>query len=453
MQGLRKTYPAQLLYYIMLLLLTGTSFLIPTQGRADLSTTDTIELYGSPNPVGSGARALGMGGAFIALADDATAASWNPGGLIQLELPEISVVGAYFDRSLDTEFTDFPEARNEQHASDTSINYLSFSYPFYALGRNMTVSFNYQELYNFDNQWSFHVIENNDTTTRQINGWQEGSLSAFGLALCAEVYRNLSFGLTLNFWQDGMGHENQWEQRTRKNSSGVNGSYSFTQSEYYTDRYEFSGFNANLGFLWNITPKLTMGGVLKTPFTADLTHKAHYTTQLEFPGYPDSTSTMDYSSSTDEKLDMPMSYGIGIAWRASDRLTVSGDLYRTEWEDFLLTDGNGKKTSPITGKSKGDSDIDPTHQVRLGVEYLLIKPKYVIPLRSGVFYDPAPAEGHPDNYFGLSLGSGLAYKKFIFDFAIQYRFGNDVGAYASQDLDYSQDVQEIIVYSSFIIHF
>ena len=42
--------------------------------------------------VGSGARAFGMGGAFIAIADDATAASWNPGGLGQLERPEFSFV-------------------------------------------------------------------------------------------------------------------------------------------------------------------------------------------------------------------------------------------------------------------------------------------------------------------------------------------------------------------------
>ena len=37
----------------------------------------TIEFSSSLTPVGSGARALGMGGAFIAIADDATAASWN----------------------------------------------------------------------------------------------------------------------------------------------------------------------------------------------------------------------------------------------------------------------------------------------------------------------------------------------------------------------------------------
>ena len=49
-----------------------------------------IEIGASPNPVGSGARAMGLGNAFIAIADDATAASWNPGGLSQLQQPEFS---------------------------------------------------------------------------------------------------------------------------------------------------------------------------------------------------------------------------------------------------------------------------------------------------------------------------------------------------------------------------
>ena len=57
-----------------------------------------VGISSSPNPVGSGARAMGMGGAFIAIADDATAASWNPAGLIQLERPELSIVGAYLNR-------------------------------------------------------------------------------------------------------------------------------------------------------------------------------------------------------------------------------------------------------------------------------------------------------------------------------------------------------------------
>ncbi|MDM7917173.1 MAG: PorV/PorQ family protein [Candidatus Eisenbacteria bacterium] len=39
--------------------------------------------------IGVGARALGMGGAFTALANDASAAYWNPAGLAQMERPEV----------------------------------------------------------------------------------------------------------------------------------------------------------------------------------------------------------------------------------------------------------------------------------------------------------------------------------------------------------------------------
>ena len=56
---------------------------------------DTIDSQSSFNPVGSGARAIGMSGAFIAVADDATSASWNPAGLIQLVESEISIVGQF----------------------------------------------------------------------------------------------------------------------------------------------------------------------------------------------------------------------------------------------------------------------------------------------------------------------------------------------------------------------
>ncbi|OQX27222.1 MAG: hypothetical protein BWK80_06375, partial [Desulfobacteraceae bacterium IS3] len=69
--------------------------------HADFAAAQKIRIASSPNPVGSGARALGMGGAFIATADDATAASWNPGGLVQLKQPEVSAAGNCFSRTED----------------------------------------------------------------------------------------------------------------------------------------------------------------------------------------------------------------------------------------------------------------------------------------------------------------------------------------------------------------
>ncbi len=140
----------------------------------------------------------------------------------------------------------------------------------------------------------------------------------------------------------------------------------------------------------------------------------------------------------DEEMDMPMSVGIGAGWRFSDRLTVSLDVYRTEWGDMSITDSTGNETSPITGKPSGKSDIDPTHQVRVGAEYLLIDQAadYTIPFRAGLFYDPAPSEGSPDDFYGMSLGTGFSIGRIILDMSYQYRFGTDVGGPWSRDMNF-----------------
>src|SRR4029453_17494739 len=56
---------------------------------AGLTNTETFSgfQFNFNNP---GARALGMGGAFVAVADDATAVVANPAGLTILQRPEIS---------------------------------------------------------------------------------------------------------------------------------------------------------------------------------------------------------------------------------------------------------------------------------------------------------------------------------------------------------------------------
>jgi long-subunit fatty acid transport protein len=413
-----------------------------------------IEVPSSLNPVGSGARALGMGGAFIAVADDATAASWNPGGLIQLETPEVSMVGAYFNRVEDNTFGTNHEASGEESISEKRINYLSAAYPFSFWGHNMIASVNYQNLYDFTREWNFPLMQasGNLSLNQNVDYRQEGSLSALGIAYCVQITPEFSFGLTLNFWKDGL-YPNEWEQNTFQTGSGIYVGNPFIFESKSCDKYSFSGFNINLGILWRVNRKVTIGAVVKTPFEADLRHESTFNSFIHYPGVPAADSTTSIASAEDETLDMPMSFGIGFAYRFSDEFTASIDIYRTEWDDYVLTDSTGNRTSPISGKYSGDSDIDPTHQVRLGAEYLFIKPTHVIPLRGGIFYDPAPAEGSPDDFYGLSLGSGIAYRQFIFDIAYQYRLGNDVGTSILKNLNFSQDLDEHTIYSSMIIHF
>jgi long-subunit fatty acid transport protein len=407
-----------------------------------------ISSASSPNPVGSGARASGMGGAFIAVADDATAASWNPGGLVQLETPEVSLVGAYNHRTEDTTYEDYPEASGPQDYSSFDLNYFSVAYPFSLLNRNMIVSLNYQHLYDFGKEISYQTSD--DTSSATLDFTREGGLRAISPAYAIQVTPKIALGATLNIWQDPL-YNNEWQSTwEEEGNSSVNG-MNYSYHEKIEDTYRFSGVNFNLGLLWHINQRITLGGAFKSPFTADLERDYHST----------GTTTSDQvdpvvnevSFSTEETLDMPMSYGIGIATRWSDAFTVSFDLYRTEWGDYVLHTADGEDISPITNAPVGESDIDATTQARLGCEYLFIGDSAIIPLRAGIFYDPEPAPDHPDDFWGASLGSGIAYKHVVFDLAYQFRFAEDVRAATVGTGNASQDVQQHTVYLSVIYHF
>jgi long-subunit fatty acid transport protein len=311
----------------------------------------------------------------------------------------------------------------------------------------MIVSLNYQHLYDFNREWDFQMKTDNDEMNYQdnVSFKQDGSLSALGLAYCVQVIPSkLSLGVTFNFWDDDM-FNNEWDKQIHVlNTTQFSDTPPMTNYDYYRyEKYTFSGFNANIGMLWRPNNQLSIGMVLKTPFTADVEHKTFENTSSE----PNSVF--------DEEWDMPMSYGIGFAYRFSDSFTLSADIYRTEWDDFVMKKSDGTEESIITGKDTDESDIDPTHQVRIGAEYLFINPesKVVIPIRGGFFYDPAPTQGSPDDIYGVSLGTGLVYGRYVFDIAGEYRYGNDVGTALVENYDYSHDLSEFRVYSSLIVHF
>jgi len=151
---------------------------------------------------------------------------------------------------------------------------------------------------------------------------------------------------------------------------------------------------------------------------------------------------------------MPLSYGMGVALRFSDRYSMSLDLFRTEWDRFKLEDGKGNRFNAVTGKPSHESSSEATHQVRLGAEYLLIFSKTVVPLRWGLFYDPEPSEKNPEDFWGFSLGTGISLGDFIFDCAYQFRTGDDVEGDIFLDLpSTSADVTQHLFMVSCIYHF
>ena len=447
---------------LRIILLTLPVLLTPNiPYAADYTIGQQVGIASSPNPVGSGARAVGMGGAFIGIADDATAASWNPAGLTQLEKPELSLVGGYFCTSEDYSSSSNPVNNTSSHTSESSINYLSAAYPFNFLNKNMVVSVNYQRLYEFNRHFDYN---NQETTypfptfprvTKESRTYeQSGYLSAVGLASAIQITPSLSFGGTLNLWTGQLGWQNGWDSNYSNHSVTTFGLTKTITDSHIAESYsDVNGVNVNLGLLWSANQHLTVGAVLKTPFSAKFDHQYTYdSVQRDRNG--NITNSSHVSVSDEVSLWMPLSCGIGVAWRFSDHLTVDLDAYWTQWSQYMLTDGQGNKMNPINALPESQSDIKDTTQIRIGGEYLFIKPdrNWVASIRGGMFYDPEPAQGKVNDFYGVSIGSGIGYQRYVFDVAYQLRWGKDVST-GNLIPASNADITQNLILASFILHF
>lgn len=391
-----------------------------------------VGISSPPLPVGSGARAMGMAGAFIAVADDATAASWNPGGMIQVEKPELSVVGAFSQRN-NNYFSDTPAIDTTATDEAMTFNYCSATLPI-QWHKNVVLSINYQRLYDFQRSLKYELalISDQLQLDQKIQYSQKGFVGAVGLSGAIALTSRLSLGGTINIWTDELGWDNGWSSSYQLNAKGVQADVPLDMEAHLDEVYEkFRGINFNIGLLWETPSWGTLGAVIKTPFKASIVHRYKATGATTY-GSPINITLTNDPLDTEEvvSLYMPMSYGLGWSHRFSDRLTLSFDLYHTAWEDYKLVDSKGNAFSPIDGRLKDQSNVEATNHVRMGMEYLVLRPQFKTawPLRAGIFYDPEPTEGDPQDYFGIALGAGMSRPHYSLDVAYQLRWARDVDA-------------------------
>ena len=396
-----------------------------------------MDMSATPNPVGSGARAMGMGGAFISVADDATAASWNPAGLLQLTKPEISQAFSHFSSNIDYQTSGMKGDCEDDSSPINYLNYFSAVVPFSLFRRNFVFSINFQHLYEFSqNNYYTYRIKNSDEkamidTLHKDHKYQKGSLHTLSPALAFQISPSFFIGLTGNIWNNNI-MDNGWENRTIQDTVGFDQvGEKIGHSEIY-EKFDFSGFNMHLGFLFKSgylsflrgKRRFRFGGVLKTPFDADIQHERQDIFSEKYHEDPFWDFHKETSISQKLTLKMPLSYGLGFSFDFSDSFSAALDVYHTYWDQYLMVYPSGKERSPINKELKEEADIKPTTQLRLGVEYLIQNPKRIIPIRMGVFYDPEPAGNRPDDFYGVSFGTGISYRElFSLDFVYQFRFG------------------------------
>ena len=409
-----------------------------------------FELGTTPNPIGSGARALGFGNAFIAVADDATAASWNPAGLLQLEVPELSLAGEYFLRKEDMTSASNPESSSSETVRLGDLNYASIVFPFH-YGTNMVLSLNYLTLFRFDKLLRFPVREIPGQPFRSFDFEfdQEGSLSvvapAFGIALTPQLF----LGITVNIWDDSLTQSSAYEKTESATGSGNNVEFFQTEAK---NRFEVDhGRSFVVGSLYRVSDRWSLGAIIKPGFTLRMDHTSTETIAQTDDSGEVVPSTSDPVSKNAE-LTFPLAVGMGIAWRPLDPSTLSLDVTWTDWSKFEFEEET-QITNPLSGRPLSEGKLDDTYTVRVGGEYLILHDKFIIPIRAGFSYDPSPSINDVDDFYTINCGTGIQLGRYNLDIAYQFRWGNEVNAIIFQGIDASEDVREHRILASLIRYF
>jgi len=369
---------------------------------------------------GSGARALGMGGAFLARPDDGTAASWNPAGLSYLQRLEVSAAGLMTSaHSTGVETTGL--LFNDDHLKATTVDFVSTAFPFENKYVSGAAQLSYQRAIPFGGERRIAR-----SVVRHIELDTKGGFDLIAAGVGLRLSRSLRFGVTVNRWVNG--YEANFSRRHEFDATSMD-------AEVQERDITLNGLNMHFGAIWSPLPddKLNFGIVGKTPFdgTASLWRRRRdFNPDVE----PENKELWLHGLN----LRFPGTVGVGTSWRIASALTASVDYTRTFWSDASITGYfqlNARDATifdrPVAFPDTSiETEQEDTEQIRMGLEYVLFLGKVKCPLRVGYYNDkqyfrtddpdplrPGGDDGPAPRFNAITAGTGIAAGKVLFDMA------------------------------------
>jgi long-chain fatty acid transport protein len=369
-----------------------------------------------------GARSLGMGGAFVALADDATAAYTNPAGLTGLGLDQqISVElrrtetsaqyatgGAANLGPFDTAGIQYGSAGNETD----NLSFLSWVLP----REDWAIAIYRHEMLNYENAYTAGSVGiGTDYITNPYRARTDLSVITYGASFAYNLTEQLALGAGLS-WHDFEIGTSAERFDAFRGGVDANGALVSVQSQNGDD--DDIGFNLglifrgsdnfNIGVSYRSAPKFEYQATNRAgpAFFADAFAPGVFTGQLL------ADQVVDFEA--------PDMLGIGFSWRPTDNLTVNFDVNKINYSN--LSDGivspflnspdnpltivtqvpfvfNGETIpvgTPIPGITTQEGEriaasgisVDDVFEPRLGMEYALTQFENPIFLRAGLWREP-----------------------------------------------------------------
>jgi long-subunit fatty acid transport protein len=414
---------------VVALLLAG--MLLPVQATAQQSIVPMQLSFSDP-----GARSMGLGGAFVGLADDATAAISNPAGLTQLLKPEVSIEARHWSHS--TPYTHNGRIENlpsgngiddtvgihrlSSEYSTSGISFLSFAFP---VGK-WTLAFYRHELADLEFMGETQGLFGGGTVCCQVREYDQRVTSdleivSYGVATAYRLSDRVDLGLGVVYTDASVQTSAAQYSTDDDTLASIFGPNSYLpERSIVSERGSINDADWALtgGLLWRLSDSWSIGGVYRQAPEFKINTEAIAGQLIDFGVPPGNVLARNVG----HPVEFPDSYGLGFAYRAaSGRLTIS-----FQWDH--VTYSNIAQSLELD-----DQTVDDIDTLHLGAEYVFIDSTPIIALRLGTWLEPDHQvyatiddpflqallpQGDDDVHF--SAGLGLAMNRFQVDFAFDF---------------------------------
>jgi hypothetical protein len=327
---------------------------------------------------GVGARALGMGGAYIGVSDDYSATYWNPAALTQIRRIEGFGTMSYTQYNDDVASATVALTDKETY---TRFNSFGLAYPIPTYRGSLVLSLGYNRVRPYDSNFGFSWFNATpgDSLGQRWSEVEEGGLNNWSVAVASEVAPNFSVGAALNIWSGKNEYQFSFIELDQLNI--------YTFDDFRSDQTinsNFSGYNLKLAAMYHPSSLLRLGLTLATPTT--LTVEEEWRTYEE-TNYDDGVSdAFNDGGSFKYKISSPVAIGGGASVNVAGLLLAASAEYN-DWSDVRY-----KSEPPIEGVSESEANDRIRRQYRetlrlhLGAEFTV--PLVNLQVRGGYVYDP-----------------------------------------------------------------
>ncbi|MEW6412222.1 MAG: hypothetical protein AB1483_07090 [Candidatus Zixiibacteriota bacterium] len=408
-------------------------------------TTSQVSAQYSFDFCGGGARAEGMGKAYLAVSDEITGISWNPAGIYTIEKPVFGLSWGSLLPQGSSNVAYLPTVTHYDHSgSFNAIGSLCFAAPVrikghpFVGGVNYTRNFDvFRSLYSEGSIWQIYVPNENDpydcdtSLTHVALKWQrDGGVNSINIGFGTRLYDKLSLGAAINIYtgrslafddthiviEDSRYDPIAMQRGTLRIDSTV------------VDTNKFSGANFTVGFKFN-GEKLAAALVVKTPFKLKVKYDRLVYSIHIFNGLPlDSETDTVYYMDNLIKCDMPWMVASGFALRLRENWLLAADAEFRAFKGGKINIRDDITINPSGENLETYIEYDPrwnnVFTVRVGSEYLKSTKFGTIPIRLGIGYQPVPEPNYDSvgkaskaNGYLAALGSGIHWEQIHLDIA------------------------------------